>query len=79
LTFYPIQQLCVELFFTLCDAATGNPVDDYTGTSASAKRLIEQEAFASALYDQLKEQEINVTGVNAGNGEYHLDTPGQQP
>lgn len=58
----------MELLFALHDAKTGDLVDDYTGSTASSKRLIELGAFTSDLYDQLKEQEIQVTRVNAGHG-----------
>jgi hypothetical protein len=58
--------------FTLYDTEPQRPVDDYEGDAAPAKRLAEQDLFITALYDQLKEQEIKVTSVNAGKYEYYF-------
>jgi hypothetical protein len=63
------QQTRVEMSFTLYDRTLRNPVDDYQGDTAPSKILVEQDIFITALYDQLKEQEINVTSVNGGKCE----------
>ena len=55
-----------ELEFCLYDAKTNNPVDD--SVFANSITLNDQEEFISDLYDQLKDQDIDVELIHAESG-----------